>query len=153
MSPIVPRSVSALENLRVEDVMSRGVLRCPLETPLTEVARMMATNRVHCIVGFGDITEDDTRLWGVVSDLDLVGLAATVGLEGRTAGASAATELVTVAPDESVLRAAQLMREHRVAHLVVADPHSDRPVGVVSTLDVAGVVGGAPLHERESGGA
>lgn len=153
MTPAVSRSVSALENLRVEEVMSHGVLSCPLETPLTEVARLMATNRVHCIVGFGDITEDDTRLWGVVSDLDLVGLAATEGLEGRTAGTSAATEAVTVAPDESVRRAAQLMREHGVAHVVVADPHSDRPVGVVSTLDIAAVVGGAPLAERESGGA
>jgi len=138
-----------LESVRVEEVMSRGVLSCLLETSLTTVAQMMAAHRVHCIVGFGDVTEDDTRLWGLVSDLDLVAVAAGEGLEGRTAGGSAATEVVTVGPHESVRRAARLMSEHGVAHLLVADPDSDRPLGVVSTLDVAGVLAGVVEAGRE----
>lgn len=151
MTEVVPLSVSSLEEARVEDVMSRGVLACALETPLTAVAEMMARHRVHCVVGFGDVTEDDTRLWGLVSDLDLVAVAAAQGLEGRTAGGSAATEAITVGPHESLRRAAQLMSEHRVAHLLVTDPECDRPLGVVSTIDVARVLAGGVEAPGESG--
>lgn len=143
MTALVPLSVSSLEEARVGDVMSRGFLGCPLETPLVAVAEMMAKHRVHCVVGFGDVTEDDTRLWGLISDLDLVAVAAAEGLEGRTAGGCAATEVVTIRPQESLRRAAQLMSEHRIAHVLVTDPESDRPLGVVSTLDVARVLAGA----------
>jgi CBS domain-containing protein len=33
------------------------------------------------------------------------------------------------------------MVEHAVTHAVVIDGHTRRPVGVVSTLDIAGIVG------------
>ena len=33
------------------------------------------------------------------------------------------------------------MLEHAVTHLVVVDPERDRPVGMISTLDVARLVG------------
>lgn len=52
----------------------------------------------------------------------------------------AGTELVTVRSDESLARAAQLMLEHQVEHLVVADAETGRPCGVLSTLDIAGVM-------------
>ena len=38
-----------LESVKVADVMHRGVVTCPLETPLRTVARMMATHKVHYI--------------------------------------------------------------------------------------------------------
>jgi CBS domain-containing protein len=34
------------------------------------------------------------------------------------------------------------MAESGVSHLAVVDPNTDRPVGVVSTLDIAGAVAG-----------
>jgi CBS domain-containing protein len=36
------------------------------------------------------------------------------------------------------------MTEHGVAHLVVADPRSPRPAGVISTLDLAQVLADEP---------
>jgi CBS domain-containing protein len=133
----VSASTRLLGDTRVEDVMNRGVLSCPLETSLSTVAEMMATHKVHCIVGFGDVTEDDTQIWGVVSDLDLIKVAAREGLEGKTAGGAASTEIVTIAPHHSLREAARLMNEHRVTHLIVIEEHADRPVGVLSTLDLA----------------
>jgi CBS domain-containing protein len=41
---------------------------------------------------------------------------------------------------ETLERAAQLMNEHEITHLVVVDPSTKDPVGVLSTLDIAGVV-------------
>ena len=34
----------------VADVMRPGILSCPPETPVREVARIMAVHRVHCVV-------------------------------------------------------------------------------------------------------
>ena len=38
----------ALSTLRVMDAMHPGVLTCPVETPLRDVARMLAGYNVHC---------------------------------------------------------------------------------------------------------
>ena len=74
-------------------------------------------------------------LWGIVSDLDLVAASTVRDLDDQSAGGSAATPVVTVSPNESLGRAAQLMTEHNTAHLVVVD--RERPIGVLSTIDIA----------------
>jgi CBS domain-containing protein len=95
----------------------------------------MVSNRVHCVV----VADPSVApaLWGIVSDLDLVAAASVRELDGQLAGGSAGTPAVTVSRDASLQHAAQLMTEHLVAHLIVTDPSSDRPVGVLSTFDVA----------------
>jgi CBS domain-containing protein len=146
-----PPVVLTPDSARVEDVMHAGVYTCSFETPIAAVARMMATYRVHCVVGVGDVTEDDTRVWGLVSDADVVAAAATDHVH-RTAGGSAAAEAVTIGPDQGVRRAAELMSEHGLSHLLVVEPGSDRPVGVISTLDIAAVLGGVATRAHAGGG-
>ena len=138
------RATSKADAVPISEVMHAGFVGCPLETPLTVVAQLMARHRVHCIVGFGDVTEDDTSVWGVVSDLDVVSALATVDAP-LTAGEIAATEVVTVAPSDSVRHAAQLMRDHGVSHVLVTDGRSDRPLGILSTLDIAAFIGDVDL--------
>jgi CBS domain-containing protein len=58
----------------------------------------------------------------------------------RTASEAAATEVVTVTSDDRLALAARLMTEHDIAHLVVLHAETGKPAGVVSTLDVAGVI-------------
>jgi CBS domain-containing protein len=116
--------------------MHRGVLTCSRDTPLTEVAQLMALNRIHAVV-VTDAPDDAAALWGVVSDLDLVAAASVRDLSEQSAGGTAATAALSVAPTETLQRAAQLMTEHGTAHLIVVDTSRTRPVGVLSTLDVA----------------
>jgi CBS domain-containing protein len=118
--------------------MSWGVISCPPETPLRAVARMMATFGVHAIFVFEHTDEDDEapQLWALVSDLDLVA-ATQLDLDALTAGATAVTPLVSIASDRPLPEAGGLMGMHGVAHLAVTDPASHRPVGVISTLDIA----------------
>src|SRR6266511_4262197 len=125
-SYLMPR----FENARVVDAMRIGVFSCPADASLREVARMMVSYHIHCVV----VTDLNGGPWGVVSDLDLA-QAAGPDAEERTAGEVAATEVVTVTPDETIERAAQLMSEHDTAHLVVVRPATGKPVGIVSTLD------------------
>jgi CBS domain-containing protein len=127
----------------VADVMTEGLISCAPTTPLRAVARLMATHRVHSVFVFDYGHEDDetSELWGIVSDLDLVA-AAWVDVDQQTAGESAVTPLIHVSRYDDLRRAAQLMAESGVSHLAVVDPATDRPVGVISTLDIAGAVAG-----------
>ena len=123
--------------------MTGGVISCAPEAPLREVARLMAERRVHAIFVFEDraATAEDAELWGLVSDIDLAA-AARAALDGATARTAAVTPLVTVRSDDSLDRAAQLLAENGVSHLAVLDPLTGRPVGVLSTLDVAAAIAG-----------
>jgi len=126
------------ETASVGDAMSHGVISCPPETPLRVVARMMTTYGVHAIFVFEHTDEDDEapQLWAVVSDLDLVA-ATRLDVDELTAGATAVTPLVSVAADRSIAEAGSLMAQYGIAHLAVTDPASRRPIGVISTLDIA----------------
>ena len=131
----------ALENARVADAMRAGVIGCPPDTPLEGLARIMATNHVHCVVVSGDAirqTGAAERPWGIVSDIDL--LRATSDGGDLSAADICATEVVTVRADETLVRAAQLMIEHETSHLLVVSTDSEAPMGIISTLDVAGII-------------
>jgi CBS domain-containing protein len=128
------------DDATVEDAMHPGVLTCPPETPLWTVARMMASYSVHAIV-VTDIDaegESDERAWGIVSSLDLV-RARVAGADEPTAGGVANTDVVTVSPGDPLASAAELMADHGSEHVVVTDLHG-RPVGIVSTRDIAAVL-------------
>jgi CBS domain-containing protein len=142
MATAATRPTPPLAELRVADAMHRGVFTCDRDTPLSEVARTMVREVVHCVIvesGSGDAGP----VWGVVSNLDLIAAAMVRDLDEQTAGGSAASPVVLVAPDDTLERAAQLMTEHGSSHLVVVDPATQLPAGVLSTRDVAAAL----LHE------
>jgi CBS domain-containing protein len=122
--------------LRVADVMHSGIVSCPQSASLKRVSELMAEQRVHSVVVTDD-PSDATALWGVVSDLDLVAAASVRELEEQTAGVTATTPAITIAPADSLQRAGYLMIKYGTSHLVVIEPSTRRPVGVISTLDLA----------------
>lgn len=128
----------SLSTIRVAEAMTTGVIRCAPHTPLRRVAAIMTKAHVHAVYVFDYGSEDDVsqQLWGIVSDLDLVA-AARGDIDSRTAHDASVTPLIDVRTDDSLDRAAQLMSEYGVAHLAVVDPGTRRPVGVLSTLDIA----------------
>lgn len=122
--------------LRVAEVMRHGLVHCAPEASLRAVAALMTDEHVHCVVVTDDLAHKRS-LWGVVSDLDLIAAASVRSLDAQDASGTAMKPAVTIAPHESLASAAQLMTRHGVSHLVVVDPVQDRPLGVVSTLDLA----------------
>jgi len=134
----------ALERALVEDVMHRGILSCGPEDDLATIARTMADNHVHAVVvsGIEPTACGGERLtWGLISALDLA--TATLAGADSDAGELASTEIVTVEMGERLGRAAQLMAEHQLTHLIVVS--GARPVGIVSTLDVAACLAGGEV--------
>jgi CBS domain-containing protein len=139
-----PEAGDPLQLVHVEDVMHRGILELPVDAPLGEAARVMDAHDVHCVVVRGADQEADVdpdeRLWGVVSELDLVSAAAIGGFAERTAGGTAVTPAVAVDLEDTLQHAAQTMCEHKVTHLVVTDRRVHDAVGVISALDIARVL-------------
>lgn len=132
------RAAHSLETTSVIDAMSTGVINCPPDTPLYGVARLMVDHHIHAVYVFDYGFEDDENVtpWGLVSDLDLVA-AARGEFDTRSARDAAVTPLVTILSTDSLDTAAEVMAEQGVSHLAVLDAASGRPIGVVSTIDVA----------------
>lgn len=118
----------SLSRYTVLNAMQVGVIDCPPDADVVTLARTMADNQIHCVVVRG-------AFWGIVSDLDL--MASLRPGVTATAGELAASDVVVVDPADTLEHAAQLMAEHDTAHLVVAAPDTGRPVGILSTLDIA----------------
>lgn len=118
---------------KVHDAMRVGVVTCRPETRLVDVARMMAGYGIHSVVV--EDVQGKGGLWGIVTSLDLTRSANR--LEGLTAGDVASTDLVTIASNEPLERAAKLMADHGIAHLVAVQPESGRPAGMISARGIA----------------
>jgi CBS domain-containing protein len=103
----------------------------------------MASEHVHAIVVLLETVDpdgkSDRRPWAVVTDRDILGSAAVIA--DRTAGDVATGEVLLAHPDEPLPDVAERMFEHGTSHAVVVEPRTGRPVGVLSTLDIAGIVG------------
>ena len=131
----------SLDNATVADAMHPGILACDPDAPVTEVARMMATHHVHCIVVMGLSHEEqrEALVWGIISDLDLVRAGIRSGGE-QTAKEIALEPVATVDPTTPLRKVAELMATHGASHVVVANRETQRPTGMISTLDIAGVL-------------
>jgi CBS domain-containing protein len=121
---------------KVYDAMRVGVVTCRPTTALVDVARMMVGYDMHSVV-VSDVEAGGHSL-GIVSSLDLASAAGE--LHSRTAGEVASTNLITIDSDEPLTRAAELMAEHGVTHLIAVEPGTARPVGVISARGIAAVL-------------
>ena len=141
-------SYPALGSLRVIDAMHPALITCSPDSSLRTIARMMATYRVHAILltAHGEEELAGGSQWGIVSDADLLRATESGDIDELQARTLAAQPVVTIASSEALSNAAQLMVEREVSHLIVLESRSARPIGVVSTLDVARALAGFPEH-------
>jgi CBS domain-containing protein len=130
----------SLARATVADAMHPGIVSCPAEAGLTDVARLMATHHVHCVAVVATYEEEADRfVWGLISDLDVLRAGIHLGPDSSARGL-ALEPIISVEPAMPLREAGELMLKHRVSHLIVVDPETQRPTGVLSTLDVAGVL-------------
>jgi CBS domain-containing protein len=122
----------------VADVAHTGILTTDPDTPLALVARLMSDRRVHMVA----ISETQLRRpVRFVSALDVAAAVASAAGDVMTAGEAGQTELQCIGADESIETAAAMMVKHQTEHLVVIDPGSAHAEGIVSSLDVAALLG------------
>jgi CBS domain-containing protein len=129
------------EHATVADAMHPGILSCDADATLTEVARIMSTHHVHCIVvkGTPEDESDESPVWGIISDLDM--LRAGIRPDAPDTAAAVARQPVIRLQTTAPLReAAELMLTKGTSHIVAVNPVTGHPIGILSTLDIAGVL-------------
>lgn len=99
--------------------------------------RIAASVMADLDVGSLPICGEDSKLRGMLTDRDIVVGAIAAGMDPETtpAGALAKGKPVTVAANDDVRRALELMQERQVRRLPVIEDHL--LVGIVSQADVA----------------
>jgi CBS domain-containing protein len=129
------------EHATVADAMHPGILSCDTEATLSEVAQIMSTHHIHCIVvrGAAGGEADESPVWGMISDFDLVRAGMRVDAPD-SAAAIARRPVISVETTAALRDAAELMMTKGTGHIVAVNPQTGHPVGILSTLDIAGVL-------------
>jgi CBS domain-containing protein len=126
--------IPGVEHARVSDAMNKAIVTCSRDAGLREMGRLMASHHIHSLV----MSLGEPARWALVLDVDIA--QAAIGRPDATAKDLAAP--ATGIPHEaSLIRAIEVMREQRTSHLIVTDPDSGQPTGMISALDIAGIVG------------
>jgi CBS domain-containing protein len=128
---------SPLAGLTVQDAMHPGVVTCLPDAALTTVASIMAIHGIHSVV----LAQPERGTPLIVSDLEFV-RAALERADDTRAGDIAREPAATLSSDASLDDAVAMMSIGYVAHLLATDPSSGAPAGIISSFDVASVVGG-----------
>lgn len=126
---------SPLADVSVLDAMHPGVVVCLPDDPLARIAAIMVEHVIHAVL----LPWAGRRRLLIVTDLDLV-RAALAGADAR-AGEIAREPIESVPADAPLTKAVSTMAERYVTHLLVSQPGSPAPAGIISSLDVVAVLG------------
>jgi CBS domain-containing protein len=120
--------------MRVQEVMTEGVITIAPTLPAEDGYNLMRTRGVHHLV-----VADEGGVAGVLSDRDTGGRQGSSVRRNRTVAELMTPRVVTVSPTTTVRKAANLMRGRSIGCLVVTK--RDRIVGIVTVADLLELVG------------
>ncbi|PYN46813.1 MAG: CBS domain-containing protein [Candidatus Rokuibacteriota bacterium] len=118
----------------VQDVMTTDPISLPASASILAAAQKMRSAAIGDVVVLDD---DGSKVYGIVTDRDIVVRGIAEGLDPRTNTLDdiCSRILTTVSPDDSIDTAVSLMREKAIRRLPVVK--RGRPVGIVSIGDLA----------------
>lgn len=133
--------------LKAKDIMHRRVVLVRDDAPVSECARLVTEHHVSGL----PVVDAGRRLVGIVSQADLVRAYQAVpgGQQPRLARDVMTRGAVTVREDDTIESLVGLMLGRRIHRVVVLS--GETICGIVSTMDVIGVVGGG-RHDAPRGG-
>ncbi len=118
----------------VRDVMSTPVLKVLPMVTVREGAEMMLNRRVGSLVV---VTQTDSLI-GIVTKSDIIARVVAKGLnpDEVRVGDIMTRNPIYIFADDSIERAVDLMSSHRIGHLPVLDPETNKPIGMLSKWDI-----------------
>lgn len=121
--------------MKIKDIITGKTHTCTPETELRGVAAMMVEHDCGAIPVVGEGAK--AAPLGIITDRDIVArsLARGEDPEALSARDAMTSNPVTVARDEDLERAMELMQEHQVRRLLVVD-EAENLAGVLSLADV-----------------
>ena len=139
-----------LKMLTAAEVMTRGVFTLPGSLSIREAAWAL----MHRGIGAAPVHDDDGRLVGVFSNIDLLEAELVRGYDEAELAERPVTEAMTpavvaVGSNEPVDEIIELMAEHGYRRVFVADDDG-RLIGVVATMDIMRLIADGRLRLLDS---
>jgi len=132
--------------MRIQEIMSTTIHSVPPAMAAEEAWEFMHTKGVRHL-----IVKDGAQVVGVFSDSDAGGRSGAAVRRDVRVNDLMDRHIVRVGPNDTLRKAANLMRGHLIGCLPVID--RQRLVGVVTIADILDVVGGGvdrPSHEKRA---
>lgn len=120
--------------MNVQSILGRKgseVATIPQTASVCDAVRRLGELKIGALV----VSGDGRAIEGIVSERDIVRVAADGSLDDLSVGAVMSTQVVTCSPGDGVDRLMQLMTERRIRHLPVVDERGQL-AGIVSIGDV-----------------
>lgn len=118
--------------MKIKDIMTNDVVSVKLETPVTEITKIIKDNNVGSVP-----VCDGQRVVGIVTDRDIVlrGIAMDKDINTLKAKDVMTAKVTTVDSNSDVNSASNIMAEKQIRRLPVVD--GNNLVGIVSIGDIA----------------
>ena len=117
--------------VRIRDVTSTGAITLSPDQTLEDASRVFTNERIS-----GAPVVEGGKIVGVLTRADLIEWLPRAPHSQKALVSDAMTRtLVAVHPNDTAMTAVHLMVKHRIHRVVVTDC-SDKPVGIVTSLDI-----------------
>ena len=114
-----------MAQMSVKEIMTKDVITVPPAMPVREVANLLSERNVSGV----PVIDDEGRVLGVVSELDVV------GRQGATAADVMSKQVISVTEETDVREVVQLFLNERVRRVPVLSG-GQQLVGIVSRSDL-----------------
>ncbi len=118
---------------KVRDVMTRGVVTVPLDTPVKEIVRILVDANISGIV----VIAPNCEVAGVISEIDII---KSIDRDWNllTAEEVMSSSVRTIEPEMSLTKAAHIMNELNIHRLLVLSlsPAYGVPVGILTASGI-----------------
>lgn len=120
--------------MKVKEILRRPSITIPVTATVEQAAEAMANNNVGLLVIIDP--NNPKKPLGVISERDIIrAIARKIPLTITVDKVGTMGNFIWAKEDETVYRAAYLMRKHHIRHLVVLDQNGEL-VGVLSIRDL-----------------
>ncbi len=125
-------SIPLLQKLFVKDGMTKKVITTTPNTPISEIAELLAKNGIKGM----PVVDDAGRLVGMVTLTDVLQIDPDQRATTKV-GSVMTRELITTIPDESLYTAFDKMTSNQIGRLPVVEPgDSTKLIGIIAREDV-----------------
>jgi CBS domain-containing protein len=128
-------------NEEISSIMEEDVITLHEEDSIDDAIKMMSQGNVG---GF-PIVSHDSKVVGIVSERDFVGLVANV-ITGKKVADFMSRDVVSVKPDTTVEEAARVMVSNDFRRVPIV--HEGVMIGIVTTSDIVNYLGGGEVFDK-----
>ncbi|MFH1328674.1 MAG: CBS domain-containing protein [Candidatus Bathyarchaeota archaeon] len=133
---VTDTSRRSVENVKAEEVMSKGLVTVKPIAPIPYAAGHMTRKKISSLI----VADSDNKLKGIVTKTDVVMYLAIKGAGLHKVREFMTKKPITVKPTDSIFTTVYLMAKHKISRVVVTD-NQNKPIGIVALSDTSTIPG------------